>query len=72
MGHPIATIGAIHDRVCLADCNDFSVKVEGNPILGLSLRLSPRKDVEIKLVPRRFGGLVLDEGSEVAVHVESV
>ncbi len=72
MGHPIATIGAIHDRVCLADCNDFSVKVEGISILGLSLRLSPRKGVEVKLVPRRLGGLVLDEGSEVTVHVESV
>ncbi len=72
MGHPIATIEAIHDRVCLADCTDFSVKVEGNPILGLSLRLSPRKGTEFKLVPMRLGGLVLDEGSEVTVHIESV
>lgn len=72
MGHPIATIKAIHDRVCLADCTDFSVKVEGKPILGLSLRLSPRKGAEVKLVPRRLGGLALDEGSEVTVNIESV
>ncbi len=72
MGHPIATIGVIHDKVCLADCNDFSVKVEGKLILGLSLRLSPRKGAEVKLVPRRLDGLVLDEGSEVTVNIESV
>jgi len=72
MGHPIATIGAIHDRVCLADCNDFSVNIEGKLILGLSLRLSPRKSAEVKLVPRRLGGLTLDEGSEVMVNIESV
>ena len=71
-GHPIATTGAIHDRVCLADCNDFSVKVEGKPTLGLSLRLTPRKGAEVKLVPRSLGGLALDEGSEVTVNIESV
>ena len=72
MGHPIATIGAIHDRVCLADCTDFSVNVARKPILGLSLRLSPRRGAEVKLVPRRLGGLALDEGSEVTVNIESV
>lgn len=72
MGHPIATMKAVHDRVCLADCTDFSVKVEGEPILGLSLRLSPRRGAEVKLVPMRFGGLALEEGSEVSVQVESV
>ena len=71
MGHPIATTGAIHDRVCLADCNDFSVKVEGKPILGLSLRLSPRRGAEVKLVPRRIGGLALDEGTEATVSIEN-
>ena len=71
VGHPIATTKAIHDRVCLADCTDFSVKVEGKPILGLSLRLSPRKGVEVKLVPRKVGSLVLDEGSEVTVVIEN-
>jgi len=72
MGHPIATMRAVHDRVCLADCTDFSVKVEGEPILGLSLRLSPRRGAEVKLVPMRLGGLALEEGSEVSVQVESV
>jgi hypothetical protein len=71
-GHSIATTGAIHERVCLADCNDFSVKVEGNPILGLSLRLSPRRGAEVKLVPRMLGGLALDEGTEVTIDIESV
>jgi hypothetical protein len=72
MGHPIATMRAVHDRVCLADCTDFSVKVEGEPILGLSLRLSPRRGAEVKLMPMRLGGLALEEGSEVSVQVESV
>lgn len=69
MGHPIATTRAIHDRVCLADCTDFSVNVEGKPILGLSLRLSPRRGAEVKLVPRKVGDLVLEEGSEVMVVI---
>jgi len=70
LGHPIATVGAVHDRMSLADCSDFSVKVDGNPILGLSLRLSPRKCVDVKLVPRKIGGLALDEGSDVKVVIK--
>lgn len=68
-GRPIATMRAIHDRMCLADCTDFSVNVEGKPILGLSLRLSPQRGAEVKLVPRKVGDLVLEEGSEAMVVI---
>ena len=69
-GRPVATVREVHDRACLADCTGFSVSVDGSPILGLSLRLSPQREAEVKLVPRMIGGLVLKEGGEVTVDIE--
>ena len=68
-GHRVAVVREVHDRVCLADCTSFSVIVDGTPILGLSLRLSPCRGSEVKLVPRKIGGLVLEEGGEVTVDI---
>jgi hypothetical protein len=70
-GHPVATVREVRDRSCLADCTSFSVSVDGSTILGLSLRLSPKGGAEVKLVPRKIGGLVLEEGDEVTVDFEA-
>ena len=70
LGHNIAHVESALGGTCIASCTDFSVSVEGKPILGLSLRLSPVDDAEVKLIPRRLGSLTLEEGSEATVKVE--
>ena len=69
-GFPIADIVALTANTCLADCRDFKVKVDGTDILGLSLRLSPRNEPEVKLIPYRLGSLRLGQGDEVAITIE--
>jgi hypothetical protein len=69
-GKPIADIRAMTGNACLADCMDFKVKVDGINILGLSLRLSPRKEIEVKLIPLKLGGLKLEEGNKVTITIE--
>ena len=67
---PIAIIKNVLGKVCLADCLEFSVKVDGIAIQGLSLHLSPRREVEVKLMPLRLGGLRLEVGAEVSLTLE--
>jgi hypothetical protein len=67
---PIADIKALTTNTCLADCRDFSVKANGIKILGLSLRLSPKKETEVKLIPYKLGSLKLEEGDEVILIIE--
>jgi len=69
LGKAIANIKVVNDRVCLADCLEFSVRVDGRAILGLSLRLSPRKEAEIKLIPSSRGALKLEEDTEVSLTI---
>ena len=69
LGKAIAKIREVHDGVCLADCLDFTVRVDGRAILGLSLRLSPRKEAELKLIPSTWGALKLVEGTEVSLSI---
>ena len=67
---PVAIIKNVQTKVCLADCLEFSVKVDGTAIQGMSLHLSPRREVEVKLMPLRLGGLRLEEGAEVSLTIE--
>jgi len=68
--NPIAIIKNVLTKVCLADCLEFSVKVDGIAIQGISLHLSPRREVEVKLIPLRLGSLRLEEGVEVSLTIE--
>jgi hypothetical protein len=69
-GEPIAVIRTVLGRACLADCLDFTVKAGGVSIAGLSLCLSPKTELDIKLIPSKLGGLKLEEGSEVLLKIE--
>jgi len=69
-GEPIAIIRTVLGRACLADCLNFSVKVGGVSIAGLSLCLSPKNELDVKLIPNKLGGLKLEEGSEVLLKIE--
>jgi len=67
---PIAIIKNVLSNVCLADCLEFVVKVDGIAIQGISLHLSPRKEVEVKLIPLVLGSLKLEEDVEVSLTLE--
>jgi len=69
LGKPVAHIKEVLEGVCIADCLDFTVRVDGYAILGLSLRLSPRKESEVKLIPLYRGALRLDIGAEVSLTI---
>ncbi len=69
-GLPIADIVSFTPNTCLADCRNFKVKVDGTDILGLSLRLSPRNEPEVKMIPNRLDSLRLDQGDEVVITIE--
>ena len=69
LGKPIATIRNVQGKVCFADCLDFVVRVDGVAIHGLSLHLFPGKGTDVKLMPRRLGGLRLEEGAEVSLTI---
>lgn len=70
IGRPIADIRTLNENTCLADCRDFGVKVDGTKILGLSLRISPRRGTEVKLIPYKLGELDLSEGDNVKITIE--
>jgi len=67
-GKPIATIRSMHGDMCLAECMDFSLTVDGAPV-GLSLYLFPASEPTVKLVPPRPGALRLEENGEVSLEV---
>lgn len=69
LGTAIAQIKEVNEGVCLADCLEFSVRVNGRSILGLSLHLSPRREAEVKLIPSSRGALRLEEGTEVYLSI---
>jgi len=69
LGKTIANITDVLGKVCLADCVEFTVKADDTAVLGLSLRLSPRRGAEVKLIPFRMGGLRLEVDSEVSISI---
>lgn len=55
LGKTIATVTETFEGSCKADANGFSFKVDGEPILGISLTLQPRAEALVKLLPLRRG-----------------
>lgn len=68
-GKPVAEVKSLRGRSCIAECTDFSFRLDGVPI-GLSLYLYPREEPEVLLIPMRLGGLELETSSEVTIEVE--
>jgi hypothetical protein len=67
---PIAVIKNFLKRTCVAECLKFDIKVNGIPIRGMSLHLSPREEFEVKLIPLGLGRLKLEEEVEVSLTID--
>jgi hypothetical protein len=68
-GMPIAEIEALHERTCTADCTDFTISLDGNPV-GLFMYLYPEAEPRVILVPRVPGALGLRESDEIELRIE--
>lgn len=68
-GKTIAGIKTTLGDIGLAECSNFSLKVE-EVTVGLSLCLSPNSDeFEVKIMPFKMGTLELEESSEVSIDI---
>ncbi len=72
MSVPVAMINAVLDGACLASCLPFQVLANGAPTRGLSLRLSPRDEVVVKLIPMRYGDLEHEVDSYITIELRSI
>jgi hypothetical protein len=68
-GEPIAEIEALHERTCTADCTDFTISLDGNPV-GLFMYLYPEAEPRVIIVPRVPGALRLRESDEIELRIE--
>ena len=71
LGKPIGDVKTVFRSSVIADVRDFSFKVEGNPVRGLSLYLSPIKKPIVKILPLKIGNLLLEEGNTVEITVST-
>jgi hypothetical protein len=68
-GKVIGVINKVGVDWCQASILDFKLKAEGQPVRGLSLRLSPSGGGQVKLIPFRRGDLKIRVGSCVEVEI---
>ena len=57
------------DRAAIADTRGFSFTLDGEPLLGLSLYLTPKAEPIVKILPRKIGGLDLSPGDVASVEL---
>ena len=69
LGRPIADVKEVKDRAAIADTRGFSFTLDGEPLLGLSLYMTPRADSIVKILPRKIGGLDLSTGGVASVKL---
>ena len=69
LGQPIADVKEVKDRAAIADTRGFSFTLDGEPLLGLSLYMTPRPEPIVKILPRKIGGLSLSPGDVVSVEL---
>ncbi len=69
IGKKIASITQVFKDSCKADCTDFSFTVGGEPILGLSLTIQPKKLALLKILPRKRGSLEYALGDWVKIEL---
>ena len=65
----IAKIKVLHERTCTADCTDFIITLNGNPV-GFFMYLYPHVEPRAILVPRIPGTLGLRESDEIELKIE--
>jgi len=69
LGHPIADVKEVKDRAAIADTRGFSFTLDDEPLLGLSLYLTPKPEPVVKILPSKIGGLSLSLGDVKAVEL---
>ncbi len=69
LGHPIADVKEVKDRAAIAETRGFSFILDSEPLLGLSLYLTPRAEPIVKVLPRKIGGLDLSTGDVASVKI---
>lgn len=69
LGQTVGTVTDTFDGSCKADAKGFSFSVEGEPILGLSLTLQPRKETLVKILPLKRGFFDYKPGDWVEVSL---
>jgi len=69
LGHPIADVKEVKDRAAIAETRGFSFILDSEPLLGLSLYLTPRAEPIVKVLPRKIGGLDLSTGGVASVKL---
>ena len=69
LGQPIADVKEVKDRAAIADTRGFSFTLDREPLLGLSLYITPRPEPIVKILPRKIGGLALSPGDVASVEL---
>jgi len=69
LGQPIADVKEVKDRAAIAATRGFRFTLDGEPLLGLSLYITPRPKPVVKILPRKIGGLALSPGDAVSVEL---
>lgn len=69
LGQPIADVKEVKDRAAIAETRGFGFALDGEPLLGLSLYLTPRPGPIVKILPRSIGGLALSIGDAATVEL---
>ena len=70
LGHPVADVKEVKDRAAIAEPRGFRFTLDGEPLLGLSLCLTPKPDPLVKILPIKIGGLTLSRGDVAAVELK--
>jgi len=68
-GKVIGVINKMGADWCQAEILDFTMNANGSPIRGLSLRLSPDRGAQMKLIPFQRGDLIMDLGRCINVEI---
>ena len=69
LGQPIADVKEVKDRAAIAETRGFGFTLDGEPLLGLSLYLTPGPRPIVKILPQRIGGLDLSPGDAATVEL---
>jgi len=69
LGVKVGEANTVHPGSCIGSCGGFGFTLGGVPLLGLSLYLTLEAGPVVKAIPRKIGGLKLDEGDWAEVSL---
>jgi hypothetical protein len=72
LGKKIGVVTDVYPLSCIADVDDFRLLLNGIPVMGLSLYLSPICRSFAKVLPTKIGALNLEVGQQVEIKVLSM